>query len=270
MVQYQLSAADVIRMLGCTMPDYREGAAEKSRLELFEEECHQKIPPMLYEFLGLADDNPLFGTADIWVSAECHLPYFSYVDIAQQIEQNEKYWARAPKKYEENEYYQFSKIPREQWKDKVSNYLQIGSDYAAGVVCYGICEADLEREDPPVYYWNEDNSITDWQIMTEKLSDFLGGIVCDMIAGVEYSTVQDILEEEEESWEFCRTEYNSEEALRAELGQHHIDLDSMRTYPSISDGEDEAYRICADEEAGALYLIQNKTILLVLQRVEQE
>ena len=69
------------------------------------------------------------------------------------------------------------------------------------VVTFGICETDLEKEDPPVYYLHEADSIKDWNVLTNTLSEFLGGVVCDMLSGVNYSTAQDVLEEE--CWEFC-------------------------------------------------------------------
>jgi len=276
-VQYDLSAAGILKMLGCTEPVGREGWEEqrkeyhdswpmdKTRMEIFDEEYHQKIPTILYDFLCLANDHPLFETADVWAAGQCCFPYFSYEEIEERIEEDQEHWEEAPEEYEDDEYYQLSQIPREQWKEHVPNYLQIGSDYAAGVVNFGICETDLEKEDPPVYYWNEDSSIKDWRVITNTLSDFLGGIVCDILSGAEYSTAQEFLEEEEGGWEFRESKYNSEEEIKKQLAQKQIDLSAMRKYPSFY-GADDFYRICADEDAGTLYLVQNDKTLLVIQK----
>lgn len=269
-VQYNVSAVNIIKMLGYTEPADSEAwkkqrekyqntkSIDKSRIEIFEEEYHQKLPPILEEFLRLANDRPLFETADIW-AAECCFPYFSYEDIEQWIEEDKKYWENSPEKYEDEEHYQLSKVPKEQWKEHVSNYLQIGSDYAAGVVNFGICEADLEKEDPPVYYLHEADSIKDWKVLTNTLSEFLGGIVCDMLAGANYTTAQDVLEEE--GWEFC--EYDNLD----QLTQWQIVLSEMTKYPSFY--EDEAcYRVCIEADRKVLYLVCDDRKLLVVRKAE--
>ncbi len=269
-IQYNVSAVDIIKMLGCTKPVSKEERKEqrdncqiawpidKSRMEIFEEEYHQKLPPMLDEFLRLASDRPLFETADIW-AADCCFPYFSYEDIEQWIEDDKEYWEESPEEYEDEEHYQLSKIPREQWKEHVPNYLQIGSDYAAGVVNYGICETDLEKENPPVYYLHEAGSIKDWKLLTNTISEFLGGIVCDMLSGVQYSTAQNILEED--GWEFC--EFKNLD----QLAQRQINLSAMEKYPSFY--EDEVfYRLCIEADKETLYLVSDDKELLVIQKIE--
>ncbi|MDE7417871.1 MAG: SMI1/KNR4 family protein [Lachnospiraceae bacterium] len=277
-IKYDLSAIDMIKLLGCKEPVGREDwedirkrytpslPMDKTRLESFQEEYHQTIPPMLYEFLRLANDHPLFETADIWAAGSCLL-YFSYEDIEERIEEDRDYWEETPEDREEDEYYQFSQIPKEQWKEFVLNHLYIGSDYAAGVVNFGICETDLDQENPPVYYLHEADSIKDWKVIADTLSDFLGGIVCDMLAGAEYTTAQDYLEEEDGGWEFSESGYNSEEELRKQLAQQQIDLSAMKKYSSFY-GEEDSYRCCADEETGTMYLAKNGKELLVIQKVE--
>ncbi len=273
-IQYKISAVDIIKMLGYTEPVSEEEWKEqrryyerkyggklpmdKSRMEIFEEEYHRKFPQILDEFVRLASDRPLFETADIWVFGNL-FPYFSYEDIEQWIEDDKEYWEESPEEYEDEEHYQFSKIPREQWKEHVLNYLQIGSDYAAGVVNFGICETDLEKEDPPVYYLHEADSIKDWKVLTNTLSEFLGGIVCDLLAGANYFTAQNVLEED--CWEFC--EYKNLD----QLSQRQIVLSEMTKYPSFY-GDDVFYRICLDKDANTLYLVNNDKDLLVIQKAE--
>ena len=156
-VQYDVSAMELIRLFGCDKP------ASGALWEV-------KMPALLEEFLRLAKDQPLFETSDFWSGG----PYFFYEDIEERIEDDEEYWEEDPEEYEEDEYYQMSKIPREQWGEHMPDYLQIGSDYGVGCVTYGICETDLEKEDPPVYIWNEADSLKDWRVLTDSLSVFLG------------------------------------------------------------------------------------------------
>ena len=41
-------------------------------------------------------------------------------------------WGETTEEYEEDESYQFSKMPGEQWREHMPNYLQIASDYGVG------------------------------------------------------------------------------------------------------------------------------------------
>ncbi len=238
-VQYDASAIDMIRMLGCSKP---------AAGELWE----VQMPALLDEFLRLAADQPLFETSDLWTGE----PYFFYEDIEERIADDEEYWEENPEEYEEDEYYQFSKIPREQWGEHMPNYLQIASDYGVGCLTYGICEKDLEKEDPPVYCWNEANSIKDWRVLTDTLSVFLGGIVCDVLSGMNYPTAQKVLEKE--NWTFDNS------MCVDMLAQRQIELSRMKKYPSLYGVEGAFYRVCMDAEAGALYLVSNDRKLLVI------
>ena len=149
-IKYDLTAFEILKLLGYSNPIGKES------LEVFKKENNLKLSSYLFEFLSVVYNNPLFATADIWNSL-----YFSYEDIEERIEEDKEYWAENPDEYIEDEYFKFSKTPKEQWSDYVPNYLQIGSDYSAGVVVFGICEKDLELENPPVYMLHEADEITD-------------------------------------------------------------------------------------------------------------
>ncbi len=127
------------------------------------------------------------------------------------------------------------------------------------VVTFGICETDLEKEDPPVYYLHEADSIKDWNVLTNTLSEFLGGVVCDMLSGVNYSTAQDVLEEE--CWEFC--EFKNLD----QLAQRQIVLSEMTKYPSFY-GEEAFYRVCIELDMKTLYLVSDDKELLMIQKIE--
>ena len=108
----------------------------------------------------MAVDSPLFETADIWTKKRDFF-WFSHDSIQEWIDSEKEYWEKAPqkyadKKYADNEYYQLYKLPREQWGSRVENYLQIGSDYGAGISKLGICLNEIGQDNPPVYILMED------------------------------------------------------------------------------------------------------------------
>ncbi len=107
----ELSAIDILRVLGRKpSPDYVPDP---------------KIPPMLNEFLSLAKNDPLFATPDIHVDRET---YFSYEAIQERVEEDAEYWEAHPDECEDDDYFPFSRLPQEQWHEKLANYLHIGSD----------------------------------------------------------------------------------------------------------------------------------------------
>ena len=122
--RYDLTAIEILRLLGYTEP------VGKDVLLKAEQEKNLKLPPALFEFWSLAADSPLFKTADIWTKKRDFF-WLSYDSIQEWIDSEKEYWEKAPQKYADNEYYQLSKLPREQWGSRVENYLQIVSDYGA-------------------------------------------------------------------------------------------------------------------------------------------
>lgn len=92
------------------------------------------------------------------------------------------------------QYYQLYKLPKEKWGSYVPNYLQIGSDYGAGISKFGISLEEIEQVDPPVYILIEGYSITEWNMLDSHLSAFLMRSVCDVLSCGEYDTAADVLE----------------------------------------------------------------------------
>lgn len=240
-IQYNLTAADILRTLGYTE---ETGRAE---LEAFEQENNIKLPPLLSEFLSLRSEIDLMETSDIW-----QIPYFSYEDIEERIEEDKEYWEENPDECEGDEFYEFSQIPREQWSSRVPNYLQIGSDYAAGVVNFGICIHDLEQDNPPVYVLNEDNSLCDWEPLSETLSEFLMCIVGDVLSCQDYNTAIDALEEN--GWSYHDTPYASAEEAKNALLESGIDLSALEQAKGY--GRELYYSCCYDNEKHILYFIK--------------
>lgn len=131
---YQLSPLEILELLGCEpAPGYQPD---------------QRLPRLLNDFLSRAASplgQQLFRTADIWTSRPAR---FLYDDIADTLKRHRDYWAKHPDKWQDSEYYPFGQLPREQWPQLMPDYLQIGSDYAAGVVEFALRAADLALPEP--------------------------------------------------------------------------------------------------------------------------
>ncbi len=185
--KYDLTAVEILRLLGYTEP------VGKDVLLKAEQEKDLKLPPALFEFWSLAADSPLFKTADIWTKKRDFF-WFSYDSIQEWIDSEKEYWEKEPQKYTDNEYYQFYKLPREQWGNLVENYLQIGSDYGAGISKLGICLNEIGQDNPPVYILIGEDTLTEWNILDDHLSDFLMRSICDVLCCGEYDTAARVLE----------------------------------------------------------------------------
>ena len=201
------------------------------------------LPAVLNDFLSLAVNTSLFSTSDIWVQTRRFI-CFLYDYIEENIEDEKEYWEENKNAAEESEYYKFYKLPKDKWKDIVPNYLLIGSDFAAGVVQFGICITDLDKNDPPVYMNHECDSICQWKLYTNSISEFLMLVFCDVLSCEMYDTAMDTLEDE--GW-------NSETLSENELDSYEIDFNSMVKYPSPYD--EDALLGCAYDEDNHILLI---------------
>ncbi|MCI8372848.1 MAG: SMI1/KNR4 family protein [Lachnospiraceae bacterium] len=253
-IQYNLTAIELLQTLGYTK---RTGQPE---LENFEKEQSIQLPAALSEFMSLRADIDLMSTSDIW-----QIPYFSYIDIEERIEEDAEYWEENPDDCEGDEFYEFSQIPKEQWPERVSNYLQIGSDYAAGVVNFGIDIRDLSQDNPPVYLLNEDNSICDWEPLYDTLTEFLLCIMGDVLCCQDYHTAPKALEQN--GWNYEATEYpNTEQAAKA-LQQHSIDFSALESVHAY--GRDISYSCCYDSECHTLYWFLTEPSLCKVYKISK-
>jgi len=85
-------------------------------------------------------------------------------------------------------------------------------------------------------------------------------VLLDALAGVEYTTAQEILNEN--GWEFYEEEYLNEEEIREELSKKKIDLSAMAKNMSFYGSEDSFYRYCFDEEEKVFYMVNNDTSIM--------
>lgn len=253
-INYHPTPVEMIQLFGYTEP------LAKKELELFEKDNHLKLPKLLFDFLSLVRNQELLSTADIWVDRDS-LPYFSYQYIADGIEDCREDFDD-PEFCKENAFYPYAKIPEEQWPEFVENYLQIGSDYSAGVVFYGIKEKDLALENPPVYMLHEANELADWKLIAHTLSEYLMCVLLDALAGAEYTTAQEVLSEN--GWKFYADEYANEAEVRELLSGEKIDVSAMGKNMTFYGTGDSFYRYCLDEEEKVFYMVIHDTSIMVI------
>ena len=201
------------------------------------------LPAVLNDFLSFAINTSLFSTSDVWVQTRS-LIGFLYDDIEENIEDEKEYWGKDNRAAEDSKYYQFYKLPKEQWKGIVPNYLLIGSDFAAGVIEFGVCITDLDKNDPPVYMNHENDSICEWKLYTNSLSEFLRWVFCDVLSCEMYDTAMDTLE---------KNGWDAGILSEDELNVYEIDFDSMDKHPSFYDGN--ALLGCAYDEDNHILLV---------------
>ena len=241
-MKYNLSVIEILNLFG-----YTSNKLEiTSVLSLVNE---IKLPAILSDFLKLAKDNPLFSTADVWTTCN---PFFFYKEIEERIEEDKEYWEENPEDCDDDEYYQFSQIPKEQWYEFVKDYLQIGSDYAAGVVKFGICITDFGDDNPPVYMQHEANELTSWELINNKLSDYLMMVTGDVLSCVEYQTAQRVLKEL--GWNYQK--YSDSDEVEQILSAKAINLSMEGKYNSLYGSNAEQY-ICYDDEQNIFYIVRN-------------
>ena len=259
-IQYNPTPLDLLGFLGCTE---RKG---ETFLKEFASEHNVKLPPLLFDFLSLAWEHPLFDTSDLWVSDRLG---FYYETLEEMIEEWAEDWKENPQDYEDDFLYQISRIPKEQWPERIPDYLQIGSDYSAGVVTVGICVSDLDQPDPPVYRLHEADEENDWIIMDESLSMFLMRVLADTLSCSEYNTAMRVLEKA--GWQCSKTESMSEaQEWASELG---IDLSKAAQCGALYAAADtpDVCRYCYVEGKNTFFILKddagnNETTCAVLTK----
>lgn len=242
-ILYHLSAADLLKILGYTTPQTEHVIPI---IEKFESQYQKSIPPILKEYMKLAMDNPLLRTSDIWTSSKhTDSPFWTFLyDSIEEMNQED-----------EEVYPEFAHLPREAWNNITEDYFEIGSDYAAGVVTFGIRTDDMPKEDPPVYMQHEADEITEWNLIYQTLSDYLLAVTCDALFGWEYRTSQ--IELEKNGWLYTSSEVLEENENI--LSKYQIDLSKLHKIQSIYYGDtDERIACCYHKKENKLFLIQIK------------
>jgi len=246
-MKYDLSAVELLKVF--TDGDMYEPESIKKAVKQFEEKKGITLPDCLKEFLEAALGHPLLETADTWIQGEEVKYYFSLDAIQEILEDKAQDFAEGE---EEGDFADLLYNPREKWGEFVSDYLEIGSDYTAGVVYFGIKREDLTKENPPVYYHHEANPITQWDKIYESVSDYLLVTFYDALLGIYYDTALDELMEY--GWD-CKTyEYGqTEEVVFVQLMKEYgIEAEKLH---KLSSETADWITCCCNEEKGEVYLL---------------
>lgn len=254
MITYNLSATEILRFLDL------EKQTEASHLKDFEKRHHIKLPNTLIQFMLVASNNPLFSTSDIWKDVDDFR--FFYKDIKERIDEEQEIWNSEPNSYGNDEYFQFAQLPKEKWPEKCSDYLEIGCDFGAGVVSFGIRTTDLKYDDPPIYFNHEENSLTDWEPCYDKLSNYLRAITCDVLLCTEYQTAKKVLAKH--GWKF--KEYKDPMEVENLLLENTVDVSKSHNFTSFYVGETTC---CCDEGANTLFIIKHEKNVLEINTISK-
>ena len=113
-MQYNLSAVEIIRFFGY------DKAAAGNKLFDFAKKNGVTFPKEYGDFMETAYNCPLLKTADIWTDVDDLSMY--YDTLSDRINDYAEDWEEAPELYKEDELYQLSQLPKEQWKSRVLNF----------------------------------------------------------------------------------------------------------------------------------------------------
>lgn len=261
-MKYNLSALEIMNLLGYDKP------VGKEKLESLEKANHIVLPQIYRSFMEIAHECPLLETADIWNSVDRF--YFYYDELDERIADECEEWDDDPESYQENTLYQLSQLPHEEWAKRVKNFLEIGSDFAGGIVNFGISPENMGEQDPPLFWHHEADDYMVWKPDPdgEKLSDFLLDVVLNVLALTEYDTAEDALEEM--GWEY--TELTLEKPLQDCLQECNIDLNKIKKYGRGNYNDIKLF-CCYQENADVFYVgcigepgIKDENILYQISR----
>lgn len=242
-IEYNLSVTDILDIFD----DIPKKKDTDKKLKSIEKEYNIILPDIFKKFMCSA--NEMLETADVWDYGENHSWYFLYDWI--KISVNEI--VRENRKIDDTEYFPFADSPVSEWNNLVDDYMIIGSDYAAGIVYFGIRKTDLNMENPPVYMHHEMNSITEWNLMYSHLSEYFSVVVCDAILGECYKTAQKVLKYYNWNYEIYNT------GLKEILHKYGIVPDNLQKLSSMyrtSDNDWISY--CYDTKEKILFVFRYK------------
>lgn len=243
-IEYRLSATDILDIFY----DIPKKALINKKLESIEKEYNIILPDIFKKFMCSA--NKMLETADVWDYGENYSWYFLYdwinISVNEIVRENGKI-------DKDSEYFYFANFPVSEWNNFVDDYMIIGSDYAAGIVYFGIKKSDLNMKNPPVYMYHEMNSITEWNLMYNYLSEYFSVVVCDAILGELYDTAQRVLKYYNWNYETYNT------GLKDILYKYGIVPDNLQKLSSIyRESDNDWISCCYDTEEKILFLFQNK------------
>lgn len=237
--------------------DIPKKAHINEKLESIEEKYNIILPDIFKHFM--CSFNEMLKTADVWDYGKNYSWYFLYdwinISVNEIVRENGKV-------DNDSEYFPFANSPLSEWNDFVDDYMIIGSDYSAGIVYFGIKKADLNMENPPVYMYHEMNSITEWNLMYNHLSEYFSVVVCDAISGECYKTSQRVLIDYNWNYEVYDT------GLKDILDRHGIVPDNLQKLSSMyRESDNDWISCCYDTEEKVLFLFKSKSDNLTLYMI---
>lgn len=236
-VIYNLPAYDVLDIFG-NIPK-KKYANEK--LKLIEEKYNIILPDMFKRFMCSAND--ILETADVWDYSKEQPFYFLYEYISTNI----------------SEYLLLVESPVSEWKNIVDDYLIIGSDYAGGIVYFGIKKTDLNMENPPVYMHHEANNINEWNILYNSLSEYFSAVVCDAVLCECYHTARRVLEKY--GWNYA---INSKEVI----SRYGIVINNLQKFSSMyRTGDNDWISWCYVPEEKVLFIFRSQNDNMIIRGI---
>ena len=246
---YDLSAVAILHKLGYDHPTGRKW------LETLKQDKKIDMPKSYMEFMELMVDCPLLGTSNLWVGKMEHkasacIPRTFYDQLQEMIDDRKDRWSKRPGKYERALYHLFQ-LPAEEWPQEADNYLVIGSDYAGGVGEFGIRIEDLQKDDPPVYWYKNGDNFSAWKQENEKLSDFLLNVLIEALACVDYQSAEYALERKDWRYEeYFDLKKGDWAATKSVLKRYGIEYSVIKKYKANSG----KVFCCYDEDKDAFFV----------------
>lgn len=256
-MKYDVTPVELIHLL--TENGMYEPPNVEQYLKDYEKEHNITIPARLKEFMAAAYMNPLLETSDVWVQEEGPKWFSLYEEIQEMLDEDREEYLEN----EESDFHIFAKTPREKWGELTPDYLNIGSDYAAGVVSYGIHAKDLDTENPPVYLQHEADPLTQWNMLFKSVSDYLLYVISDVLLGTFYNTARNILEYY--GWRFEDYEYSTLENATDLFGKYDIDPSRLYKIQTIFPEDWQSERIvCCREDLVIVIKLENSEVEAVV------
>lgn len=259
-MEYNISPVKLLDLLAGNL--ICESNNVEEYMEKYEREHSINIPSRLKDFMKAAYGNPVLETADVWVQKEGPKWYFLYEEIQEMLDEDIEYHL----KNDESDYNIFAKTPKEKWGELICDYLNVGSDYAAGVVTFGIRASELNMDNPPIYMQHEAEPFTKWDMLFESLSDYLLYSICDALLGVYYNTAQYVLEEY--GWKFESYGFDSPDDAEELFCKYSIDVKKLNKIKTLypADWQSERF-VCYNENLVIIVKAENsETEVLIISK----
>ena len=137
-IQYDLSAAELLQILGYSQPVGRDF------LEELKQEKQIPLPSTYAEFMESAWKYPIFSTSNLRTSKV--KPWMYYDEIQEYVDDLKAHQETVSSR---NRCCPFMHTPREEWPSLTGDYLFIGSDFCGGEITFGLRKGTWTRATRP-------------------------------------------------------------------------------------------------------------------------